>query len=82
MFYKTKPPKMGILIRTIIICNKEGAEGPQNGPKGRWGPEGPPSPLQELEGRAQTTLNLQSINFLRFNSLIIHKKISSHIEQK
>merc|ERR1712041_4581 len=27
------------------------------GPKGCWGPKGPPSPLQELEGRARSTLN-------------------------
>ena len=33
-------------IQLPFIChfNKEGAEGPQNGPKGRWGPKGPPSP--------------------------------------
>ena len=46
-------------IQLPFIChfNEEGAEGPQNGPKGRWGPEGPPSPPQELEGRAQSALN-------------------------
>ena len=48
---------MGILIKNIICFNEEGAEGPQNGPKGRWGPEGPPSPPQELEGRARSALN-------------------------
>ncbi len=48
---------MEILIKNIICFNEEGAEGPQNGPKGRWGPEGPPSPPQELEGRARSALN-------------------------
>ena len=48
---------MGILIKNIILFNEEGAEGPQNGPKGRWGPKRPPGPLQELEGRARSTLN-------------------------
>ena len=48
---------MGILIKNIICFNEEGAEGPLNGPKGRCGPEGPPSPPQELEGRARSALN-------------------------
>ena len=43
-------------IQLPFIChfNEEGAEGPQNGPKGRWGPEGPPSPPQEIEGWARS----------------------------
>ena len=64
-FYKRHPPKSGNSDSkyNFEIFKNQKPKAPKTarraigGPKGCWGPKGPPSPLQELEGRARSTLN-------------------------